>query len=332
MSYLYVCEQGATIGYEGCRFQVKYKDGLLKSIPAETLEMIQVFGKAQLTTQCMTECLKRGINVIFYSLYGAYFGRLTSTNHVNVKRQRLQAGLSEEFKMKMAKSIVRAKVKNQVVVLRRYVRNKPVNCDYEIQQMLRLGEKIENCGNVNQIMGYEGAAARNYFRALGKLIDPEFHFEKRSRRPPRDPFNSMISLGYSIVLNEIYGKLEGKGLNPYFGVLHQDREKHPTLASDLMEEWRAVLVDSLSMSILNGHEVGIEEFYREDGMEGIYLSSKGFKTYVNKLESKFNASNRYLSYVDYSVSFRRALDLQVNQFCCAIENNDPTLYKPVQIR
>ena len=68
-----------------------------------------------------------------------------------------------------------------------------------------------------------------------------------------DPFNSILSLGYSIILNEIYGKIEGKGLNPYFGILHKDREKHPTLASDLMEEWRAVLIDTLAMSMLNGH-------------------------------------------------------------------------------
>lgn len=84
MSYLYVCEHGAVIGIEGNRFQVKYKNDLVKSIPAETLEMIEVFGKVQLTTQCIEECLKRGVNVIFYSTNGAYFGRLISTNHVNV--------------------------------------------------------------------------------------------------------------------------------------------------------------------------------------------------------------------------------------------------------
>ena len=72
MSYLYVCEQGATIGITENRFQVKYKDGMVKSIPAETLEVIEVFGKIQITTQCMTECLKRGVNILFYSTQGAY--------------------------------------------------------------------------------------------------------------------------------------------------------------------------------------------------------------------------------------------------------------------
>lgn len=332
MSYLYVCEQGAVISYESCRFKVKYKNDLLKSVPAETLEQIQIFGRIQLTTQCMSECLQRGISVIFYSAHGAYFGRLISTNHVNVERQRLQAALSPDFKLAMAKSIIHAKIRNQAVILRRYARYQKQKPEKEIEEMLRLSKKLDWCQDTERLMGYEGAAARLYFSALGTLIDSAFSFNKRTRRPPLDPFNSMISLGYSIIMNEIYGKLEAKGLNAYFGILHQDREKHPTLASDLMEEWRAVLVDSLTMSMVNGHEIALSDFYAELGKPGIYLSKNGFKSYVGKLEDKFHADNRYLSYVDYAVSFRRALDLQVNAFCRAMECDDPSLYKPVQIR
>lgn len=125
MSYLYVCEQGATIGITENRFQVKCKDGMVKSIPAETLEVIEVFGKVQITTQCMTECLKRGVNIIFYSTNGAYFGRLISTNHVNVQRQRVQARLTEDaqFRVGFSKRIINSKIRNQIVVLRRYARN-----------------------------------------------------------------------------------------------------------------------------------------------------------------------------------------------------------------
>ena len=102
MSYLYVCEQGAIIGISANRFEVKYKDGMIKSIPAETLELIEVFGKVQITTQCITECLKRGVNILFFSTNGSYFGRLISTSHVNVQRQRKQAEIekNEEFKLR----------------------------------------------------------------------------------------------------------------------------------------------------------------------------------------------------------------------------------------
>ena len=110
MSYLYVSEQGASIGITANRFQVKYKDGLTRSIPIETLEVIEVFGNVQITTQCLTECLKRGVNVLFYSMNGAYYVRLISTSHVNVQRQRKQAdiGKNEEFKLAFSKRIINA--------------------------------------------------------------------------------------------------------------------------------------------------------------------------------------------------------------------------------
>ena len=88
-------------------------------------------------------------------------------------------------------------------------------------------QKAQQASNIEQLMGYEGQAAKTYFNMLGKLIDPAFTFNGRSKRPPMDPFNSLISLGYSILLNEIYGKLEARGLNAYFAFLHADREKHP---------------------------------------------------------------------------------------------------------
>ena len=334
MSYLYVCEQGATIGITENRFQVKYKDGMVKSIPAETLEVIEVFGKVQITTQCMTECLKRGVNIIFYSTNGAYFGRLISTNHVNVQRQRVQARLTEDaqFRVGFSKRIINAKIRNQIVVLRRYARNQESDIQRAVIEMQNMYKKLEAAQGIEQVMGYEGTAAKIYFRELGRLIDPEFAFTGRNRRPPRDPFNSLISLGYSIILNELYGKLEAKGLNPYFGIMHSDREKHPTLASDLMEEWRAVLIDSTALSMLNGHELRREYFYYGTDQPSVFLAKDAFKKYVQKLETKFRTESRYLTYVDYSVSFRRAMDLQINQFVRAIEEHDPTQYTPVMIR
>lgn len=334
MSYLYVCEQGATIGITENRFQVKYKDGMVKSIPAETLEVIEVFGKVQITTQCMTECLKRGVNILFYSTKGAYFGRLISTNHVNGQRQRIQAKVTEDeqFRLNFSKRIINAKIRNQIVILRRYARNRENDIQRAVIEMQNMYRKLETAQHIEQVMGYEGTAAKIYFRELGKLIDPAFAFTGRNRRPPRDPFNSLISLGYSIILNELYGKIEGKGLNPYYGVMHSDREKHPTLASDLMEEWRAVLIDSIVLGMLNGHELVREDFYSGTDQPGVFLEKEGFKKYVQKLETKFRAESRYLTYIDYSVSFRRAMDLQINQFIRAIEEQDVQQYTPVMIR
>lgn len=334
MSYLYVCEQGASIGLADNRFRIKCRDGMVKSIPAEALEVIEVFGKVQITTQCIEECLKRGVNILYYSTNGAYYGRFISTNHVNVQRQRLQAERTKDldFRIAFSKRLIDAKIRNQIVVMRRYARHGNYNVERSVVEMQNMYKKLENAKSIEQVMGYEGTAAKTYFRELGRMIDPQFAFSGRTRRPPKDPFNSLISLGYSIILNEFYGKIEGKGLNPYFGVMHSDHEKHPTLASDLMEEWRAVLIDSLALSMLNGHELCKDDFYTETEQPGVFLEKDGFKKYIQKLENKFRTETRYLSYIDYSVSFRRAMDLQINQFVKVLETNDVELYHPVVIR
>lgn len=333
MSYLYLCEYGASVGVEENQVVVKYQDGMKKMIPIETLESIQIFGRASITEPCVIQCLKKGIDVSYYSKGGSYFGRLQSTGHVNAARQRQQGRLGETgFALELSRRWIEAKIHNQRVVLKRYERSEGVSVEEEVKMMNLLGRKALEAGTLDELRGYEGNAAKYYFQGLSKLVEPEFAFQGRSRRPPRDVFNSMLSLGYSLLMNEIYGKIEGKGLNPYFGFLHADKEKHPTLASDLMEEWRAVIVDSMVMSLVNGHEIRKEHFELELEGPGIYLTKEGMKIFLKKYNLKVCTKARYLSYADYPVSFRRGMDLQVNGLVQAIENEDAAYYQPIRIR
>ena len=160
---------------------------------------------------------------------------------------------------------------------------------------------------------------------------PEEHMEDMQYLGTNE-FNSMISLGYSILMNEVYCKIEMKGLNPYFGFIHRDAEKHPTLASDMMEEWRAVIVDATAMSMINGHEIQKEHFNFSMDEPGCYLTRDGLKIYLNKLERKFQTEVRYLKYVDYAVSFRRGIFLQMEHLAKAIEEGNANLYEPITIR
>lgn len=302
-------------------------------IPAETLESITIMGHAQMTTQCVQECLKRGIPVSYYSKGGSYFGRLQSMGHVNAKRQRQQCALYQsDFALELSKKIIRAKLKNQMVVLRRYEKSKNSSVNEQLKMIRICREKVADCLYIPEIMGYEGQGAKAYFEGLSKLIDPEFTFHGRNKRPPRDEFNSMISLGYSIIMNELYGQIEAKGMNPYFGFLHRDNEKHPTLASDMMEEWRAVIVDATVMSMINGHEIHKDDFIINADEPGCYLTRDGIKIYLKKLEKKLQTDVKYLDYVDYAVSFRRGIALQMSFLVKAIENADADIYKPIEIR
>lgn len=333
MGLLYINESGAVIGVEANKCTVQYKDGMKKMIPIESLEGITIMGRSQMTTQCAEECMVRGIPVAYFSKGGRYFGRLMSTGHINVERQRRQSELYDtEFSLQLSKNIINAKIKNQSVVLKRYEKSKGLLLNEEQKMMDICRNKVLRCERIEESIGFEGQAARYYFQGLSKCIDDLFKFQGRSRRPPLDEFNSMISLGYSILMNEVYCKIEMKGLNPYFGFLHRDAEKHPTLASDMMEEWRAVIVDATAMSMINGHEIHKEHFISDLEEPGYYLTKDGLKLYLNKLEKKFQTSVRYLKYVDYPVSFRRAILLQMEQLVKAIQKGDANLYEPLVIR
>lgn len=333
VSSLYVTESSATIRLEANRCIVKYADGMQTEIPIETLEGITIIGRAQMTTQCAQECLKRGIPVSYFSTGGSYYGKLLSTGHVNTQRQRKQCELYESrFAIDLTRILIRAKLKNQIVVLKRYERSRIISVSDSLRMMHICREKLLLCRKISEMMGYEGQGAKAYFDGLSVLVEPEFAFQGRNKRPARDEFNSMLNLGYFVLRNEIYGKIEEKGLNPYFGFMHRDKERHPTLVSDMMEEWRAVIVDATVMSMINGHEIQKEDFATDMDEPGCFLTKSGMKKFLPKLEKKLQAQMKYLSYVDYDVSFRQGMALQLNRLVKAIESRDASIYRPIEIR
>ena len=136
MSLLFVNENSAVVGIEANQCYVKYADGMRTLVPIETLESITIMGRAQMTTQCVQECLKRGIPVAYFSKGGIYFGKLQSTGHINAERQRKQCSLYEsEFAVNLARNIISAKLKNQQVVLRRYEKSRGISVEKSLKMI-----------------------------------------------------------------------------------------------------------------------------------------------------------------------------------------------------
>ena len=332
MSILYISDPGTKLGVSDNRMVAVYEDGVKHSLPIESVESVTFLSRANVSVACMEECLRRGISVSFLSKGGRYFGRLVSPGHVNAGLQRQQSALYDtDFALELSKRIIGAKTKNQLTVLRRYAKSRGSDIGNLPEKMCIIIAKLPTAGSIQELMGYEGQCARLYFAGLSECIEDGFAFQGRTRRPPLDPFNSLISLGYSILMNEIYSSIEAKGLNPYFGFMHRDAERHPTLSSDLLEEWRAVIVDSMAMSLLNGHEARIEHFsFGEDG--GCFLTRDGVCIFLRKLEKKLQTKVKYLPYTSSAVSFRRAIALQVGRLAQAIEEGDASRYEPIVIR
>ena len=334
MSCLYITENGSKVAVKGGHFIVECQDGSERLVPKETLESIVIFGNVYLTVPCIKECLERGIAVSMFSTKGKYFGRIESTNHVNAKRLKQQVYLSdqEEMRVQFSKKIILNKIHNQRVLLTRYQRSTGKNIQENIQAIKIHEHKISHFTNIEQIMGYEGNAARQYFAALSKMIKEDFKFSGRNKRPPRDAFNSMISLGYTILMYEIMGEIENRGITPYIGFMHKDIERHPTLASDLLEEWRAVIVDATVMSMIQGNEISINEFSKDEETGAVIISKNGVNLFIKKLEKKLQSNMNYLEYLEHPVSFRRAIWWQVSKIVKCIDNGNFDDYMPIRIR
>lgn len=332
MSYLYISENGTTLGINGGYFVATHKDGMEHKIPKETLESVSLFGDISITTPCIQELLRRGIPVSYFSSKGAYFGRLESTSNKDIKRLKKQVYLTDnkEFSLEFSKKIICAKINNQLTILKRYSKKDIDSIKEEMSQLKNSLHKVKNVSNDEELIGYEGIAAKNYFSALSKIINDDFKFKGRNRMPPKDPFNSMLSFGYTLLMYEIFGEIENRGLTPYSGFLHKDNERHPTLASDLMEEWRPVIVDSTVLSLIQGNEISVEDFVRNEQNGGVYLTNNGMKIFLKKYENKLRKEVRYIE--NQTMSYRRCLWYQVNELTKMVNETDIDRYNPIYIR
>lgn len=334
MSFIYINEQGASVSINGGYFIIKSVDGIEEKVPKETLDSITILGNVNITTPCIRECLIKGISLNYFSSKGLYFGKLSSTKHTKPLRLKSQIYAFDdlEFSLALSKKCIIGKISNQLNLLRRYQRNDIADITTHINKIIISKNKIEQCKSIEQIMGYEGISAREYFSALSELVVDDFKFKGRSKRPSKDAFNAMLNFGYKILMFEVYNEIENRGLSPYIGFLHAIADNHPTLASDMMEEWRAVIVDSVVMSLVQGSEIKINHFYIDTESGGVFLTNEGMKIFINKLEKKFISNANYLCSKEKAVFFRRGIYLQSLAITRAVLNKNIDEYEPVQIR
>ena len=202
MSSLYVTEAGSFIKRNGGHVVVGRNNEVLFEVPLERIEDITVFDTVSITSSLVTDFIERGIPITWLSGYGKYFGTIINTNTIDINKHKKQFDLldNHEFRLAMSRKIIRAKVRNQLTILRRYARNldEDISIDTQIDNIKSVRSHIGECVRISELMGYEGIISRLYFEALGKIVPPSFSFSKRSKQPPRDEFNAMLGLGYVI--------------------------------------------------------------------------------------------------------------------------------------
>jgi CRISPR-associated protein Cas1 len=330
MRTLYVSRQDCYITLKGETLIVKQKETIHGEVQLPLLEQILIFGKSQITTQVIRTCLWRDIPIAYLSRMGYCYGRLMPIERGYRQLSRYQQQLTAAERLLAARKIVQAKLKNSRTFLQRQQRrHSSPTAEIAIKSLEVLVQKAGEAETIERLMGLEGAGAAQYFSAFGECLNnPEFVFLARSRRPPGNPVNAMLSFGYQILWNHLLTLIELQGLDPYYACLHQGTERHAALASDLIEEFRAPIIDSLVLWLVNSKAINSQtDFEYHDS--GCYLNNSGRQKYIKYFlqrleESVQNAAGEQQPRWDLITQQIKAFKIFVYQ--------PSQLYQPYQIR
>lgn len=268
LNTLYITRQESYVHKERDTIVIKNGDEKIGQFPALTISNILCFGQVSVSPPMMGYCGESGIGLSFYTEYGRFLARVQGKQTGNVLLRRTQYRIADnpEKSNDIAKIMIGAKIANARTVLMREIRNHGENTDLSAA-IERLGYSLKNCQisqHVAQTMGIEGEAAATYFSVFNSLVrDSNFKFNGRIRRPPTDPINALLSFTYSMITQECVSALMGVGLDPYVGFLHQDRPGRPSLALDLLEEFRAPWADRFVLTLLNRKQFQQKDFITE---------------------------------------------------------------------
>jgi CRISPR-associated protein Cas1 len=305
----------------------------LLQVPINQIEGIIVYSGVDLSNRLITILLENAIPVTFLSTRGKYFGRLETVKTVNIDRQIKQFELMKDdnFNLKLSRRVISAKVKNSLTVIKEFSRHHPAfDIDTVKDEICIILRNIENCENLSSLIGYEGQAARIHYSSLSALVNEDYKFSGRSRQPPRDPFNSMLSYGYTLLMFDTYTHLQAHGLNPYLGFLHKPKNGHAALASDLMELWRSVLVDAFVLHQANRNVFKVADFETDD-RGGVYLNNDKSKLFLRRYEDRVKRTKRGIDGKE-EFCYRLALEKMVLSYVRSVEFADPEMFETYLLR
>lgn len=342
MPLLYLTRQGTTLKKEQGRFLITPPHEETLNVPIREVEHILVFGTVHLTTPAIATCLTHHIPVVFLSQTGTYRGHLWSAewDHFRAESAQHQRLGDDPFQWAIAQEIVRGKIWNCKQLLLKL--NRRHNLDTVAIAIHALDRDLLLISHLTpplppplpssedsldmalaQLRGHEGAAAARYFPAMGQLIkNPDFSFTQRTRRPPTDPVNSLLSFGYTLLYNNVLSLLHVEGLNPYFGNLHRSDRHEPQLAFDLMEEWRSPIIDTLVMKLVNQRVFDAEDFQPPNASGGVYLTERSRRRFLEEFEHRIMSTVKHPDN-QQSVPYRQAILLQIRRYKQALLKNVP---------
>lgn len=278
MNDLYVIDQGCTIKKCGIQFMISKNGIKITSVPVYDVERIFIFGNQQITTQAMDLAFENRIDILFLSKSGKLKGKISSMNSKNIylRLSQYDTWNNKAKRLKISKQMISGKIENQQNLLKKYGIGET--------RFEKLKNKIIKADDNDELMGYEGIASKIYFENLKTIFPKDFTFAERNRRPPKDEINGLLSLTYTMLLNNILTELEKSGFDSYIGFLHGIKYGRESLGLDMLEEFRQYFCDLFVIKLINRKEIKKQDFYFEDG--GCYLNDPAFRKYIKKFNTE----------------------------------------------
>lgn len=308
---VYIQEQGSVVSVRGGRLEVFKDRERLESLRLIDVGQVCLQGNVSVTPQAMRELLSREVPVCWFSYGGWFSGMAQGLPGKNVDLRRAQFTASSERALSIARRMVEGKIRNSRTLLRRNSREDVAN---EVESMGRLASHAAKASGFPTLLGLEGAAARIYFTSFSHMLTldtdialQQFDSNGRSRRPPPDPVNALLSFAYALLAKDVTTTLTAVGFDPYFGVFHRPRFGRPALALDLAEEFRPLVAESVVLQVINNSEVTSRDFLSRAG--GCQLEKGGRRSVIRAYERRMSHEIKHPSF-GYRVSYRRAIDVQ----------------------
>lgn len=307
---LYIQDQGAYISKKGQVLEIRSEGRKVADARLLDTSHVCLLGNVQISTQAIRELCSQGIPLSFFS-YGGWFCGMTDgalRKNVELRQHQYRAAEDPGRVLALSRRLVAAKIINARTLLRRNARQ----LDPLVLKRLRhLARRASTAPDIDSLLGIEGTAARLYFGSVPLMLKRSsvsgFDFEGRNRRPPKDPLNALLSLGYALLVKDCTLALMASGLDPHLGFFHQPRYGRPSLALDLMEEFRPLIVDSVVITAINTKAVSLDDFERAP--LGVALKPSGRRNFIVGYERRMNQVVRHPVF-GYRISYRRVLDVQ----------------------
>lgn len=332
MPTLYITETGARLEKEYKRILIVSKDDeVLQNVPLVHINDVVLVGNVGITTPAMLSLLEAGVSFSIISRVGKLLGRLLPPSQGNIFLRHKQYRRSEDeaFCLNLAKAIVLGKLKNQRTFARRISRANPDIAAEDVDKISVAIKHAEGASDLNALRGHEGIGAKVYFDILRMGLPTEWHFEKRTRRPPKDPSNALLSFGYSLLTQNMMTALEIVGLDPYDGIFHADVYGRPALALDLVEEFRSLIVDSLLITLTKKRILTISDLVTEPN-GATYLKPHALKKFLSQYNARLQSEVIHPK-AQRAITYQKCFEVQARQLRYVIEGKAES-YQPFLTR